>query len=146
MLLSRVEREFVTLGEELELLDAYLDVVRAPTRRPSVPVDVPRLTDAVDELVPAMLLPTLAAALHGEMVVVRMDLTDDRLQLAVRSKAAPDHAALIECFDRLHNLYDGVERSSIETDDSGGTIVELDLPRKNHGHRQSLEIYDLASA
>jgi LytS/YehU family sensor histidine kinase len=146
ILLSRAEREFVTLGEELALLDAYLDVVRAPTARPSVPVDLPRVTDAVDELVPAMLLPTLAAALHGDMTVVRLGLTDSRLSVAVRSMAAPDPIALAECLDRLQTLYKGQERSSVETEASGGIIVELELPRQNDRSRRSFEMYDLASA
>ena len=147
MLLARADREFVTLGEELELLDAYLDVVRVPNARTNVPVDLPRLSDALDELVPAMLLPTLAAAMNGELDVMRVHVTDHRLELAVRSReAAADQAALTECVDRLHKLYEGTARVAVETDPSGRTIVELDLPRNDDHSIGSAELYDLASA
>ena len=147
MLLARADREFVTLGEELELLDAYLDVVRAPISRANAPLDLPRLTEALDELVPAMLFPTLAAALPGEIEIMRLQLRDDRIGIAIRStSSSSDSAALAECLGRLHNLYDGAERTSVETDESGRTIVEIDLPRHDDESAATSEIYDLATA
>jgi LytS/YehU family sensor histidine kinase len=147
MLLTRADREFVTLGEELELLDAYLDVVRGPSVRANVRVDLPRSTDALDELVPAMLLPTLAAAFEGDAEIVRLDMHDNRLVVAVRSgTSAVDRSMLTECADRLRSLYGGSERTSIETDAAGRPIVELDLPRTNAHSPTESEIYDLASA
>ena len=147
MLLARADREFVTLGEELELLDAYLDVVRAPSSRANAPLDLPRLTEPLDELVPAMLFPTLAAALQGEIEIMRLQRRDDRLEIAIRSTSStPDSAALAECLGRLHNLYGGAERTSVETDESGRTIVELGLPRQEDRSVPTSDIYDLASA
>jgi len=147
MLLTRADREFVTLGEELELLDAYLDVVRGPGSRASASGDLPRLTDALDELVPAMLLPTLAAALHGEIEIMRLEVRDDRLDVALRSpRSTIDRAALAECLDRLHTLYAGAERTIVDGNAAGQTIVELELPRKDSALATDSEIYDLASA
>jgi hypothetical protein len=147
MLLSRADREFVSLGEELALLDAYLDVMSAPDARPSAPTDLPRLADAIGELVPAMLLPTLAAAFNGDLAVVGLHVRDDRLIIAVGSHTPPtDGVALGACLDRLHNLYDGAERTSVDTEASRRTIVELDLPRKDGRSLKAAEIYELASA
>jgi len=78
---------------------------------------------------------------------MRLQVRDERLEIAIRSTSStPDSAALAECLGRLHHLYDGAERTSVETDESGRTIVELDLPRQNDESVTPSEIYDLASA
>jgi len=109
-------------------------------------MDLPRLTDSLDELVPAMLLPTLAAALRGDVTIVRLRPSADRLSMAFVSTSPIDRAALDECFDRLRGLYDGAERTSVETDSAGRTLIELDLPRKHDDSATQTELYDLASA
>jgi LytS/YehU family sensor histidine kinase len=147
MLLSRADREFVSVGEELELLDAYLDVVRTPEARPRDPVDLPGITDVIDELVPAMLLPTLAASFHGDIDIVRLDVDDSRLCISVRSgREGVDQSAVNECLDRLRRLYDGAARISTQSDASSRTMVELELPKKADQETVSPEIYDLATA
>ena len=146
MLLARVDREFVTLAEEFELLDAYLDVVRAPNSGAHAPVDLPHLHGAVEVLVPGMLFSSLAAAFQGEIEIMQLQVSNERLSVAVRSRTSTaDRAALTECVDRLRNLYGGAERASIETDTSGRVVVELELPRMDIHSVSPSQVYDLAS-
>lgn len=145
MLLSRSDQELVSLGDELQLLEAYLDVVGAPdvTRRDAF--DPLCIAEAADELVPAMLLPSLAASFSGALQMIHAEVGDGRLNLIARSGGSVDDDAIRECLARLRSLYDGAERVSIEKDAAGRTIVELSLPRKT-GTLISSEIYDLATA
>jgi len=150
MLLSRSDREFVSLEEDLELLDAYLDVVNSPRHVTTVTRDLPRIEFAANAAVPAMLFPTLGAAMSGDVELLRVELREERLAVALRSGQRPVHiTTLDECAARLHDLYDGRAHFAVERDDVGRTIVELAFPARTVADENADTIapdYDLATA
>ena len=97
-----------------------------------------------------MLFPTLGAAMSGDVELLRVELLDKQLAVALRSGQRPvDITALDECAARLRDLYDGREHFSVERGDAGRTIVELAFPTRavaDENVGALTPVYDLATA
>jgi LytS/YehU family sensor histidine kinase len=120
-LLSRVDRDSVSLDIELSTLRAFVDVVD-----PGATLVVHG--DARDTTVPAVLLTPLAAALDGlTSIVVRAggDAVDVRLH--ARGDAI-DNAQLAQVRDRVQRRYDQRASLSVDLTAGGGADVQLHLP------------------
>lgn len=148
----RSEGEFTTLGRELEIVEAYLDIERARfEHRLRVTVDVPpRLRNI--RLPPLLLQPLVENAVkHGighkqsgglVLIRARVDRTDEdqrRLALTVEDTGAGATPQTLErgrasgvglrnVERRLACQYGGAASLSIRTVPDEGTIVELRVP------------------
>jgi two-component system LytT family sensor kinase len=148
----RSEGEFTTLGRELEIVEAYLDIERARfEHRLRVTVDVPSRLRNI-RLPPLLLQPVVENAVkHGighkqsgghVLIRARVDRTDDdqrRLALTVEDTGAGATAQALErgrasgvglrnVERRLACQYGDAASLSIRTVPDEGTIVELRVP------------------
>lgn len=138
--------EQVTLSEELDLLDLYLDIVRLRYGdRLSIRLDVE--PGARNALVPGLILQPLAenAVQHGveaargaAELIVEARREDGVLRLAVRNRgsgAHPPHGpagdrgvGLRNSRDRLRTLYGDEAALELQPDGEGGTRAVIRLP------------------
>ncbi len=130
-----------TVGQEVELARAYLDIVRLRLGdRPRVSIEV--AADVRDaRMPPMMLLPLidhtvvrgLGPATDGGTVRIAADVADGRLRLSIADGGAaivPDgDAAGIEAIrQRLDALYRGDATLELRRSDGRGTEAVLDIP------------------
>ena len=110
LLLARSEQEWVDVDEEVELLMAYLDVVNA-WRADAHALSVSVATDCGEAQMPAMLLPTLAAAIGGTLRELWIGERDAAIVVHLTaSDGTTDGGAIAELSERLAQLYRGAER------------------------------------
>jgi len=146
--LRRSEGEFATLGEEIELIESYLDIERARFEdRLRVTIDAPRELRSCR--IPALLVQPLVenAIKHGispsraggEVVISARIAPGDRLQISVRDTGlGASEQALIAGRERgvglsnverrLKTHYGGQASFNILSAPGAGTTVELSLP------------------
>ena len=148
----RSEGEFTTLGRELEIVEAYLDIERARfEHRLSVTIDVPSRLRNV-RLPPLLLQPLVENAVKhgiaqkqsgGQVVIrARIERTDtDQRQLALTVEdtgagASPQAlergrasgVGLRNVERRLECQYGPASSVSIQTSPDAGTVVEIRMP------------------
>ena len=150
-LFHRVQRSTsrfeVPLAEELELVREYLAIEQARFRD-RLHVAVCAEDDALDCAVPPLILQPIVenAIRHGVAAVstagqveVRANVAGDRLRLSVRDDGpgvdAPSAqrgsgTGLRNTRERLAQLYGGSAGLRISSDESHGTTVTIDLPRR----------------
>lgn len=148
--LRRSEGEFTTLGEEIELIESYLDIERARFEgRLRVTIDAPR--ELRNHRIPALLVQPLVenAIKHGispsraggEVVISARLVSGDALRISVRDTGLGASAqALIAGRERgvgLSNIerrlkthYGDQASFSIRSAPGRGTTVEMSLPVK----------------
>jgi LytS/YehU family sensor histidine kinase len=143
--LRRSKTDFSTLGEEIELVGAYLDIERARfEERLSVTIDV--AADARDLMVPTLLLQPLvenavkhgiAPLRRGGQVRVTAVRESHRLRIRVEDTGAgfdpastpADHGVgLRSVADRLRAHYGSEARLDLRSQVGQGATVEIDLP------------------
>jgi len=148
----RSEGEFTTLGRELDVIEAYLDIERARyEQRLRVSIDVPGRLRHI-RLPPLVLQPLVENAVKhgvaqreaGGEVTIRgwIDMGSDgsrRLALSVRDTGAGASADTLQrgratgvglrnVERRLHGQYGAAASISIESDVGSGTCVDLRIP------------------
>jgi two-component system, LytTR family, sensor kinase len=142
--LQRANADSSTLGDEIDLVTAYLDVERARyEERLRVAIDVaPTLRDAV---VPSLLLQPLVenAVRHGiapirggGQVTIRAMRTEARLRIAVEdtgvgfdpSSTAPDGVGLTNARRRLEVRYGSAASLTLSSTKGAGTLALIELP------------------
>jgi two-component system, LytTR family, sensor kinase len=146
--LSRSATEFSTLGDEMDLVRAYLDLEQIRfEERLTVDVDVP--TELNGRWIPTLILQPIVenAIKHGleplraggtVRVVAAAD--GDRLRIVVEdsgrwsSPVTPSGVGLRSVTDRLRSLYDGRATLDISSSEQG-TRVAIELPEAAVGHR-----------
>ena len=146
--LSRSTTEFSTLGDEMDLVRAYLDLEQIRfEERLTVDVDVP--AELHGRWIPTLILQPIVenAVKHGleplraggsVRVAARGD--GDRLQIVVEDSgrwsppATPSGLGLRSVTDRLRSLYDGRAKLDISSSDQG-TRVAIELPEAAVDHR-----------
>ncbi len=146
--LRRSEGEFATLGEEIELIESYLDIERARFEdRLRVTIDAPR--ELLNHRIPALLVQPLVenAIKHGispsraggEVVISARLAPGDRLQISVRDTGlgASEQAltagrergvGLSNIERRLKTHYGDQASFSVRSAPGKGTTVEMSLP------------------
>jgi len=141
---TEADRELVPLRRELELLESYLDIMRARFRgRLAFEMNVDR--DTLDALVPRFVLQPLAenAIKHGVepreeggRVTVSARRRGETLELEVRDNgdglaAGPrrEGTGVRNTRERLHYLYgEGRQRFTLAGVEGGGTVASLVIP------------------
>ncbi len=143
--LEQSERQFVTLGEEVEFLRCYLDIEQVRFEdRLSVEFDVEH--GAVSTEVPHLILQPIVenAIRHGVAPragpghirvaarrangSLRLEVTDSGPGLAPVTARAGAGVGLSNVRARLEQLYDGRHRFELANGDGGGLSVTLELP------------------
>jgi two-component system LytT family sensor kinase len=140
--LDSSEKHEVTLREELELVEAYLEIERIRfSNRFAFRIDVP--DDALDARVPPLILQPLVenAVRHGiarRIAAGRIDVVaarrNGRLQLTVRddgpgvAAGARDGIGLSNTRARLQEQYGARHTFALASDGDRGTIVSLEIP------------------
>jgi LytS/YehU family sensor histidine kinase len=133
----------VTLRQELELLQCYLDIARVRFRE-RLTVDFDIHPNALDAFVPRFLLQPLAenALQHGLEpaeaggsleIVVRPQLDSMSIELrdngvGLSRGAMRNGTGLRNTRERLAHLYGGAAQLDVVSRDSGGTVVRVRLP------------------
>jgi len=146
--LHRSETEFSTLGDEIDLARAYLDLEQIRFEdRLTVTVDVP--AELQGRLIPTLILQPIVenAIKHGLEPLLtggtlRVSAATDgrRLRVVVEDSgrwfvpATASGIGLRNVTDRLHSLYDGQATLAISSTDLG-THVEIELPEAAAGRR-----------
>ncbi|MFN8573254.1 MAG: histidine kinase [Gemmatimonadaceae bacterium] len=137
------DRDVITLAEELDFVDKYLDLERIRFGdRLRIRVDVP--SDVRDASVPSFVLQTLVenAVRHGAMPKVEAtDIhiaairRDDRLTLTVTdtgvgapSDTAREGTGLRRLEERLRVLYGGAAHLTASTNNGGGFTAAVEVP------------------
>ena len=145
--LRHSDGEFISLGEEMELVEAYLDIERARFEdRLQVSVDVP---DSLREVrVPALVIQPLVenAIKHGISplgaggeVIIQARLVGDRLQVSVRDTGAGTSSetlrqgrargfGLNSIEERLDKHFGSAAKFDFRSLPSQGTTVEISFP------------------
>jgi sensor histidine kinase YesM len=137
--------KFVTLGSQLDSVQAYLGIIQARMPRLSVHVEcAPVLRDA--SIPPLMLISLVENAVkHGielkkgpALIRVAADCTDvegtNMLELTVTddgvgfASAAGSGIGLSNIRERLKHLYGGAAALSLHTGDTGGVVARIMLP------------------
>ncbi len=149
-LLSSTEA-FVTLREELEFIDAYLDieVVRFGPEKLRVVKDLD--PQSLDVMIPSMLLQPLvensikhglSAKVEGGSIYLRSRMSDSKLIIEVEDDGVGmdaayhperDHGAgtgigMANVVERLKVLYGETARMSVDSSEGKGTLVRLRVP------------------
>ena len=131
--LPRLRESGSTLGAEAELVDAYLEVVKARhDGRPLTRIDI--APDAAGaRFYPMLLLPLVQRAVHGQAgalpreIVLSARRSDDSVEVTLHidgGGSCADDSALTNLRERLTGLFGG--QASLEcTEHSGGTIFTL---------------------
>jgi LytS/YehU family sensor histidine kinase len=146
--LRRSEGEFTTLGEEIELIESYLEIERARFEdRLRVTIDAPR--ELRNHRIPALLVQPLVenAIKHGispsraggEVVISARLVSGDKLQIGVRdtglgvseqamAQGRKRGVGLSNVERRLKTHYGDQASFSINSAPGNGTMVEISLP------------------
>lgn len=146
-MLRRSDGEFISLGEEMELVEAYLDIERARFEdRLRVSIDVP---DSLREVrVPALVIQPLVenAIKHGISplsaggeVIIQARLVGDLLQVCVRDTGAGSSAehlrqgrargfGLNSIEERLDKHFGSAAKFDFRSAPSQGTTAEISFP------------------
>jgi signal transduction histidine kinase len=140
---TETDRERVPLRRELELLESYIEIMRARFHgRLTFELDV--AADALDALVPRFMLQPLVenAIKHGVepreeggRVIVAAGRRDDIVWLEVRDNgdgllgAIREGTGVRNTRERLHHLYgDGKQQFSLAPATGGGTVASVVIP------------------
>jgi hypothetical protein len=142
LLLARSDQEWVEVEEEQELFAAYLDVVNAwrEARRAGV---IHIAEGCAREQIPAMLLPSLAAAIGGDVDEASIERVGNTISIALRSRSGLlDEGAFSEVSSRLSHVYRGDDRLVCGTSGEGGRFIQVKIPllavaRGNHRHEEA---------
>jgi two-component system LytT family sensor kinase len=141
--LRDVEREWGTVGEEIELMESYLNVEQIRLgQRLHYAVSCPE--DLGERRLPPLLLQPLVenAVLHGiapkvggGTITVTVERRAERLGIRIQDNGmgfsgwgSGSGFGLASIEERLKIIYPGTHRFSIRAADGGGTLVELELP------------------
>lgn len=143
--LRRSEGEFATLGEEIELIESYLNIERARFEdRLRVTIDAP--DNLRDLRIPALLVQPLVEnaikhgiepSAHGGAVTLRARRDDTRLTVEVADTGrgivgAPSRdgggVGLANLRERLAALYGSAGRFTLSGLESGGTRAVIEIP------------------
>jgi LytS/YehU family sensor histidine kinase len=146
--LRRTTSEFSTLGEEVDLINAYLDIERTRFEE-RLQVEIHMGPQARECLIPTLLLQPLVenAVKHGVAsrmakgtVVVRADVQADAVRVAVEDSGPGFELAdaerrpgigLRSVRDRLRVHYGASASLGVRRDpDSGRTVVEIEFPAR----------------
>lgn len=141
--LRDVEREWGTVGDEVELLESYLNVeqIRLGKRLSfliSCPADLrewPLPPLLLQPLVENAVIHGIAPKVGGGTITVTVERREDKVRILVAddgmdfSDSQPGSGfGLSSVKERLKILYPGKHTFSIRTAAGGGTLVELELP------------------
>ncbi|MCX6555865.1 MAG: histidine kinase [Candidatus Aminicenantes bacterium] len=141
--LHDVEREWGTVGDEIDLLESYLNVeqIRLGKRLHYIVNSPPELREwplpplLLQPLVENAVIHGIAPKVGGGTIVVTVERCDERLSISIKDDgmgfSGPGSGSgfgLASIEERLRIIYPGKHSFSIRTANGGGTLVELKLP------------------
>jgi hypothetical protein len=120
-LLTRVDRDSVSLDTELSTLRAFLDVVAPDTT-------ISAANEVRDVIVPAMLLTALASAMD-QLASVDIQSNDGALEVHLHATSGSfDERQLAQIRERVRRRYDDAGTVTVDRLAEGGFDVKLQLP------------------
>jgi len=138
----QINREFITIGEELKHIEAYLKIEKARFGdKLNIVYHVP---DTLETMIPPLLIQPLVenAVKHGifpkeesGQIIISISYQDDRMKIIVeddgvgmKEKRQNNAIGLSNVEKRLHAVYDNEYKFSIESRHHKGTKVSLSVP------------------
>jgi LytS/YehU family sensor histidine kinase len=120
-LLTRVDRDSVSLDTELSALQAFLDVVAPDTT-------IVAANEVRDVIVPAMLLTALASAMD-QLASIDIQSNDGALEVHLHATSGSfDERQLAQIRERVRRRYDDAGTVTVDRLAEGGFDVKLQLP------------------